>query len=411
MTAPTFGMQFSRNNDGPIAVIGDDFSKILCIETSEDASPVEFPEDTPVRFSSGDADALGALGTGLLYDQVRGINDQLNGLNKAADVTVVRVAEGVDTAATAAAIAAIVNGADGVPSAVNATPRIWIAGRTAWRPDMDTVNPVVAALQSNLGNFLAIAPIDVDDASAANAIDARETMNSDRLMPVGVAARVYEGETVVTRPMAPRVAGLFVRTDNEHEGKPFEPIANRPIYGLAGTSRKIPFNLLDGSVEGQQLLAADISIVAEGETGVDGAIADGGFVFVGTEAAGSDSDMWQQIHQVRGTDYLVSKMAKITRAKLGPKITADLVESWIMSIAFMLRDHRTDEDILGYTPANEMFTAANNSPEQIGLGTLKLEIGIEAAPSFKLANHEIKRYRPALTGLVQEIVTRLNQIA
>ena len=48
MTAPTFGMQFTRPLDEPVPVIGADFSKILIIESSEDASAV----DSAARASS-----------------------------------------------------------------------------------------------------------------------------------------------------------------------------------------------------------------------------------------------------------------------------------------------------------------------------------------------------------------------
>ena len=135
MTAPNFGMQFSRPADEPVPVIGADFSKILIVDTSEDASEESFPEDTPVRFSSADTDAVADLGTGLLKAHLQAINDQLDGLNHGADVTVVRVAEGVDAAATAAAIVNIINSITDIPSAVNATPRIVVAGSTAWRAD------------------------------------------------------------------------------------------------------------------------------------------------------------------------------------------------------------------------------------------------------------------------------------
>lgn len=407
MTAPTFGMTFSRPNDEAVPVLGADFSKILCIESSADASAETYPIDTPVRFSSGDAAAVAALGSGLLADQVKGINAQLNSLNRGADVTVVRVTEGANAAATAASIAAIIGGLETIPSAVNATPRIVVAGRTAYRVDLDTVGPVVAALEANLGKILAIAPVDVDDTSSANAIDARETMATERLMPIGVAAKVYEGETLVTRPMAPRVAGLFVRVDNENQGKPFDPIANRALLGLAGLSRKIPFSLLDGSTEGQQMLEAGVSIVAEGETAVDGSIADGGFHFVGTDNAAT-GEPWKQIHQVRGADYITVKLMQITREFLGKKITADLAEAWLNSIEFMLADHKAAGDILGY---QRQFLADQNSPEQIRLGRLQVDLGIEPAPAFKVADHVVRRYRPAVEGLVNDIIARLEQAA
>lgn len=416
MTAPIFGMQFSRPQDEPVPVLGADFSKAWLIEASADADVNVFPLNTPVRFSSSDPEYVSKLGTGPLRDAVAGINSQLGPINSGADLIVTRIAQSVNaTPATAlvetsANIVAALAAAASIPSQVNATPRLIWAGRTAWRADLDTSNPVVAALDAACNALLAIAVVDVDDTSSANAIDARETMNSQRLMPVGVAARVYEGVNLVTRPMGPRVLGLFMRVDNENEGKPFDPIANRALYGLAGLSRKIPFSLLDGSTEGQQMLDAEVSVVTSGEVNVDGAVADGGFVFIGTDNT-ETGELWKQIHQVRGADYITVKLMQITRLFLGRKITADLVEAWINSIAFMLRDHKADDDILGYTPAAQMFRADKNSPEQIRLGHLTVNIGIEPAPAFKLANHEIRRYRPAVEGLVSEIIARLGAAA
>eukprot|EP00903_Cladosiphon_okamuranus_P001615 g1613.t1 len=392
-----------------VPVLGADFSQILIIETSEDASAGVFPVGEPVRFSTSDSAMVDALGTGLLADAVRGINDQLTDLNAGADVTVVRVAEGVDTATTAASIADVVNNITSIPSKVNKTPRIVVAGRTAWRPDLDTTNPVIAALEANLGKILAVAPVDVDDTSTANAIDARETMNSERLIPIGVAARIWDGASVVTAPMAPRVAGLMVRIDNQvGGGLPFQPIANRPLYGLAALSRKIPFSTVDGSSEGQQLLAANVSIVAEGETGVDGAVADGGYRFIGTDNAMS-GELWEQFHQVRGTDYIVTQIIEITNNYLGRRVHADTAEAWISSLGFVLRDHKASGNILGHTPKHLMFKASQNSPENIRLGTLSLDIGIEPVPVFKLAKYEIRRWRPAVEGL--EGSTRANAIS
>lgn len=409
MTAPVFGMTFSRPDAEPVPVLGSDFSKILLFETSADADAVAFPIGKPVRISTADAGMVAKLGTGLLADQVRGINSQLTGLNAGADVTIYRVAEGEDAAATAANIAAEMTPSNiaAIPSEVNATPRLIGAGRTSYRANLNTVNPIVAALPTACERLLATSIVDVDDTSTDNAINARETMNSERLMPIGVAARVYEGTDLVTRSMSSRILGLIARVDNQYGGKPFDPFANRPIYGLAGLSRKIPFSLLDGSTEGQQLLEANVSVVVEGEVGVDGAVADGGFSFIGTDNT-TTGELWRQIHQVRGSDYLTVKIMQITRQFLGKKVSADLVETWINSINFMLRDHKAATDILGY---KTQFRADRNSPEQIRLGHLTINLGIEPAPAFKVANHEIARYRPAVEGLVSEIVARLNAVA
>ncbi|KZK85780.1 hypothetical protein PsAD46_03371 [Pseudovibrio sp. Ad46] len=409
MSAPTIGMQFSYKSDDPFPVSEGDLSKVVVIDSSDDASGTEFPIDTARRISSSDKDAVAALGTGPLRDHIRGIQDQLNQLDRSADVTIVRTGKGATPEASAAAIAAIINSITEIPTAVNATPGIVVVGSTAWRPDLDTVSPVVAALEANIGKILAVAPVDVDPTSADNAIDARETMASGRLMPVGVAARVWEGDAVVTRPMASRVAGLIVRADTNNGNMPFETICNEPIFGLAGLSRKIPFNFLDGSKEGQRLLAADVAIAAEGEIGVYGAVADGGFTFLGTDMAQTDA-MWPQLHQLRGSDYIVTQMMKITRRHLGKKMTAQRVESWVREIIGELRGLKQNEHILGYTPASEMFTADKNQPESIELGHIKLEIGQETASAFKRADFELRPYRPATEGLIKDILARLRAV-
>lgn len=407
MTKPVFGISQSRPDTEPVPTLSPDFSGSLLIETSEDASPTEFEAGKAVRFSTSDPDAVEALGTGLLKDAVDGINSQLEGLNSGADVVVVRVAEGADAAATRASIVEALQDVGSIPSSVNKTPRLIFAGRTAWRADMDTANPVVAALPAACERLLAIAPVDVDDTSSANAIDARETMSSERLIPIGVSARVYEGENLVTRSMAPRVIGLFNRVDNGNEGKPFKPIAGRPLYGLAGLSRNIPFNLLDGSTEGQQMLDADVSIVARGEVNVDGAVSNGGFEFIGTDNTAT-GELWNQIHQVRGADYITVKLISIVREFLGKEITPDYVESFINSILFMLRDHKAAGDILGYN--EDVFLPDQNSPEQIRLGRLKLDLGIEQAPVLKTVHTDIRRYRPAVDALVNDVISRLNTV-
>lgn len=409
MTAPVFGMQFSRPETEALPALGADFSKALVIETSEDAVALTYPLDTPVRISTSDAAKIADLGTGLLADAVKAIHAQLSGINGGADVTVIRVKEEATVALTVANIVAALapTSIAEIASATGATPRLIWVGRTSWQADAETPNPIWAALPVACEKLLAVAVVDVDPTDKAKAITQREAFNSERILPIGVAARVYEGVTLVTRDMGPRVIGLMIRVDNLFEGKPFNPFANRPVLGLSGVSRKIPFSLLDGSTEGQQMLESEVSIVVQGETGVDGAVADGGFVFVGTDNT-TTGELWKQIHQVRGADYLTVKIMEITRQYLGKKISADGVEAWINSIKFMLRDHKVDQDIIGY---DVQFRADKNSPEAIRLGHLTVNLGIEPVPAFKLANHEVARYRPALDALVGEIIARLNSVA
>ena len=267
-----------------------------------------------------------------------------------------------------------------------------------------TANPVVAALPSVLAGLLATAYVDTPDSSLNAAENWRETIQSDRIMAIGLSALVLEGGEIVSRPMASRVAGLVARIDNTHGGKPFNPFANRPIYGIVGTNRYVPFSLTDGATEGQLMLAADIAVVVRGELGVDGAAAEGGFAFFGTDSM-ANGELWAQIHQVRGADYIAVECIQIARSFLGRAVTADLAEAWLNSIKFMLRDHAADNDIL--KDFEVRFLKDENSPEQIRLGHLTVTPKIEPCPAFKVAHHKILRHRPAVDGLVDEIISRL----
>lgn len=265
-------------------------------------------------------------------------------------------------------------------------------------------NPVVASLESTLDALLAIAIVDGPDDTALNAENWRETINSERIMCTGVSCTVFEDADEVNRPTAPRIAGLIVRSDNAHGGRPFNPFANQQLYGILGPSRPIPFSMFDGSTEGQVMLSNQLAIIVRGELGVDSAITDAGFDFIGWQSASSNEDVWAQIHEIRGADYITVECAKITRTFLGKMVTADLAEAWLNSLRFMLRDHVHQNDILGFKVT---FNPDLNSPTQIRLGHLTVSLAFEPGPAFTVATHNVLRYLPAIDDLVANIVAAL----
>src|SRR5262249_49371897 len=154
-------------------------------------------------------------------------------------------------------------------------------------------NPIVATLTPVLNQLLGHAIVESPGTSEIDDEDWRETINSQRIIPLVGGIKVLDPFTsdVLVRPIAPRVAGVMVRRDFE-TGAPFHSAANQPIQGVVGPARSIRFNLLDGACEGQQLLAANLGIVARGEVGSDLAISSGGFIFISTDNA-ADDPLWQ----------------------------------------------------------------------------------------------------------------------
>lgn len=414
MTTPSIGYLSTFPDDDITQTLGVDFSKVGMCSTSSDADPSVFPFDKVVRFTSTDPAYLGKLGTGDLYAAVIGLNDQLGG--KGADLFVVRVASGAaaDPAEKLAQTQAAVIGDPGArtglwalrsaPQVAKGLPRLWYAGYTAEAGPNGADNPVRAALAVHLEAVKAVAIVDVDPTSKIKAIAARELMSSKRMMPLGVAAMVYEtvnGAAVLKqRPMAPRILGLIVAADNNYrDGMPFDSFCNRPVLGIADINRDIDFDLGDGATEGQLMLAADVAVVVQGESATAGAIADGGFVFLGVESAASD-DTWSQLHQVRGADFIDVEFMKLSRKFIGGRYTPRRAESLLKTFGLMLNDHVANEDILGYELT---YPEILNSVAKVREGRFKLRTRHEQAPVIRVVENETRRYPEGITALVRAI--------
>jgi len=367
-----------------------------------------FPLNTPVMFFSDDPTALKALGaTGTLGDAIALVNAQMGEFQASARVIVVRVAEGVNPTAT---IANIVG--DGISTGLSAfldagellgyTPRLLAApGFTSQRTGSDA-NAVCAALPAICAKLLAHAVVDGPATTMQAALGWRETIASERLIPVDPAVRVLESGLTVVQPLSPAILGIAVRRDHEKGGRPFHSWANQPVYGILGPSRPIRFSLTDGNTEGQSLLAANIGILIRSERGSDGALADGGFVFIGTDNAGND-DLWRFYNVTRGRDFIHLAMIKTVRTYLGRfNITQQTVQAILNTMDTVLRDLKAAGDILGYRVS---FQPDRNSPENLRAGKLVVTFEAEEAPVLRHIGIQSARYRPAVEALIADLAT------
>lgn len=268
--------------------------------------------------------------------------------------------------------------------------------------DSVVINPVVAALPAVCESLLAVSCVQLPDTSHHAAQVARETINSQRVFANGLSIKHYVGESVVTRDSAPVSLGLAVRVDNEKSGVPGHPFANRRVNGVVGTNRPVAFSMTDGASEGQRMLADSIGIIVRGQVGVDGAISDAGYTAINVWNT-SDDPLWNQIHQIRISDYLTVACLRIARVFLGRSLSRQLVENYIQSIEYFLRDLTAAGHILG---GRVVFKGELNSPESIRLGKIVLTLKQEPNPAFVLASHELQRYRPAVEMLIADIVAR-----
>ena len=415
MSDPTFGISITRIDNEPRPAVWSDMAIVGLVGTAPDADAQVFPLDTPVFLYSDDRTKLTALGaTGTLQDAVTGINDQLGEFQVAARIVVVRVGEGVDTDATIQNIIGSGASGTGIHALLDAGPVLGIIPRlvacpgfTSQQPTANEANAVCAALPSVLAKLLAHAVVDGPATTEQAATDWRETISSDRLIPVDPAVKILSSGVSVVVPASPRILGIAVRRDHEKQGRPFHSWANQPVHGIVGPSRPINLSLTDGATEGQSLLSNNIGVILRGELGVETAIASGGFVYVGTDNAGED-DLWRFYNVTRGRDYIHLMLLRTLRFYLGRfNITGQTVQAILNTMSFALRDLKADSDILGY---EIKFTRDQNSPEQLRLGRFTVNFAAEEPPVLRYLGIQSARYRPALDALLDDLLAQVDAV-
>jgi len=267
-------------------------------------------------------------------------------------------------------------------------------------------NPVVAGATAVCNQLMGHMIVESAGSSMQNDIDWRETMQSQRLIPLSGGCRVMDPLTsyIVIRPLAPRMAGIMVARDHA-TGAPFHSAANQPVQGIISPNREIGFSLTDSANEAQELLAANIGVLVRGEVGDDFAIAAGGFVLISTDNAGED-ELWRMYNVMRGRDYIHLGMLRALRWYLGRyNIIGHTIHAILNTMKFFLRDLQADQHILGY---QVNFKTEGNSPEQIRLGKLTVGFKAEEPPVLKHLTIESSRYREAIDAMVADLASQLN---
>jgi phage tail sheath protein FI len=234
----------------------------------------------------------------------------------------------------------------------------------------------------------------------------RTTLNHTRLIGLSGGVKILDplSGDVVVRPVAPRAAGLIVAVDFS-TGYPFHGPANRAVQGIVGPARTIPFSLTDGACEGQQLLAANIGIIARGMVGVETAISSGGFVLIATDNLGDD-ELWRFLNVMRGRDYIHLSLMPALRTYLGrSNISRQTITNVLTTINNFLGSLVAQEQILGKSVS---FKGSLNSAEEIRQGHLTVGFACEEAPVLRRITTMSARFKPAIDTMVQALEQQLN---
>jgi phage tail sheath protein FI len=348
-----------------------------------------FPLNTPVLVP-GDAALAAKLGkAGTLPAAMDGIFDQTGAV-----VVVVRVAEGVNDAATVTNVIGGVNVTTGAYEGVHAflgsestngfCPRILCApGFTSARTD--TANPVVAEMVGIAERLRAVVVADGPNTTDAQAITYRGDWGSKRVYIVDPAVHVRNslGE-IVDEPASARVAGLIAKIDNDR-GFWWSP-SNQVINGIVGTGRKIDFTLGDKNSRANLLNEQEVATI----------IRQDGYRLWGNRTA-SDDPKFAFLSVVRTADMINDSILRNFMWAVDRGITRTLIEDVAQGVNDYLDRLKAQGAILG----GRCFPSPGlNTPANIADGRLFMDF--EFTPTYPLERLTFRS--KIVTDYIEEIL-------
>lgn len=335
-------------------------SVIGIVGTAPRADAAAFPLNTPVLIAGSRAEAAkllsavaGADGDGTLPDAVDSILDQASAV-----IVVVRVAKGVDDAATIANVLGGVNATTGKYEGVHALlgaendtgvkPRILIAPGFTHQRD-GSANAVVAEMAGIADKLRAVVIADGPSTTDAAAITAAGDSGSKRVFLVDPRVlKVDAAGATVAAFASPVVAGAIARSDNER-GWWASP-SNMELNGIVGTERAIDFSMSDPTSRSNLLNAENVAVI----------VRQNGFRLWGNRTLSADPK-WGFLCVVRTADIIADSLQANHLWAVDRGITKNYIEDVQEGVNAYLRGLKAAGAILGGTcwPDPDLNSAAN----------------------------------------------------
>lgn len=381
----------------PIAT--EDYSTLGALVVAPAADAEKYPLNTAVTVFTADSAARAALGTGGNVDAVwDAIDDQADETFGSAELQIVRVAEGVDLAATMANMVGSGSALTGAHAFKVPTKKakLYIApGYTSQRPS-NAANPVVAELLTiaarHRGIVIADGPNTTKEAAQTYRAD---FANQKRLYIVDPHVRVSVGGSPVSQPSSGRVAGLFVRRDKGVGGPHVSP-SNQSIGGIVGVARPIPYYDGDPDSEANWLNNQNIATIIENG------------ILWGNDTCSNDP-LYRYVNVVRTEDAIDSAVVKAFRWAMDNNLNVPLAVAIVNSLDQFLSDAATRGWIIRGTVSYD--PAANSSA---GFVSGQLTIDYDREPYAPLHDLQFRASRNpeyydevglAISKAVQQLTT------
>lgn len=287
------------------------------VATAPDADVAAFPLDTPVLVTSV-LDALGKAGTqGTLSHALNAIGDHGNAL-----CVVVRVAPGVDEAATNTAVIGTVTPAGqrtGMQALLSAQAQLNIKPRILACPGLDTL-PVateLAAIAQKLRAFAYVSAWGADTKEEATTY--RDNFGQREVMVIWPDFLTWDTVASATADAWATARAIGLRAKLDEQIGWHKTLSNIPVNGVTGISKSVFWDLQDPATDAGYLNANEVTTL----------IREGGFRFWGSRTCSADP-LFAFENYTRTAQVLADTMAEAhlwaVDLPLNPSLARDIIE-------------------------------------------------------------------------------------
>jgi len=295
------------------------------VAIGSDADAAYFPLDTPVLVTNV-LTALGKAGTqGTLAKALDAIADHCNTL-----VVVVRVAEGVDDAATTTNLVGTVTAEGqytGIKALLAAQAKLGVKPRILGVPGLDNAT-VAAELVATAKKLRAFAYVSAwDCATKEEATTYRDTFGDREVMVIWPSFVAWNTTTSLNEsvPAVARALGLRAYIDKEIGWH--KTLSNTTVQGVTGIDKDVFWDLQDPATDAGYLNAADVTTLINVQ----------GFRFWGSRTCSTDP-LFQFENYTRTAQVLADTIAEAHLWAVDKPITPTLVKDIIEGINAKFRE-------------------------------------------------------------------------
>lgn len=361
------GVRVVEVNDGirPIRTIATAVVGVVC--TAADADATYFPVDTPVLVTNI-MEAIGKAGSqGTLSKTLDAIADQ-----GAPVVVVVRVAEGLDEAATTTAVIGTVTAAGaytGMQALLAAEAKLGVRPRILACPGLDTqaVATALATVAQKLRAFAYVSAWGCDTVS--DAIAYRAGFSQRELMLIWPDFLEWDtaASATATAWATARAVGLRAKLDEEIGWH--KTLSNIGVNGVTGISKDVFFDLQNPATDAGLLNADEITTLVRRD----------GFRFWGSRTC-SDDPLFAFESAVRTAQILADTIADAHMWSIDKPMHPSLVKDIIEGINAKFREMKS----LGYIiDANAWYNESINEPATLKTGKLYIDFDYTPVPPLE----------------------------